>query len=1017
MHLIKKTTFYMMLFILAGCGGSGGVGGTATVPATTAGTAMDLRSKTMVNETAYIPSMCWTKTEGNNGTVHNPCFTCHTKSTEPNYNNDQELQSSYNFPEYARTNRWSNLFKSRTAQVAAISDNTILSYVRTNNYLDANKAIIPASLLKSVPKGWDFNGNGVWDGYTPDAYFNFDSEGFDKTPAGAYTGWRAFAYAPFPGTFWPTNGSTDDVLIRLGSAFRTDAAGAFDLTIYKTNLAIVEALIKRADVAIAAVDEKKLGLDLDKNGVIGTATKVKYEWEPLKGKNMSFVGQAAVQQAAGSIHLAAGLFPEGTEFLHSVRYIDVTDTGEIAMAPRMKELRYAKKRSWQSYPDLQMAAAGEVKEKHDFPDRISVFLGDVEQGLSNGQGWVYQGFIEDSGGDLRPQTYEETVFCMGCHSGLGITSDGMYSFGRKKDAGDFRSGWYHWSQKGLKGTIEPKIEIEGAGTYHEYSFYLMYNRAGDELRENTEVYEKFFSPAGAVKTDMLKNLHDDVTLLLNPSPQRAFMLNKAYRVIVQEQSFIYGRDATITPAVNVHKTVEKNQSTKITTPVNTLSTTGRFNAARIAADSSSALPATSAVNATAVTGAGMAGPDGSVYSVATDGLIYKSSYSVQGVTFPFPDRLTLPVQTIVPLKTIASCYTCHRISYPVPAGNLSGRSLYTAPVISGTENGKLTRLTSSGESDLNPRFSPNGSLIAYVSGPPGSSHLWVMNSDGSNKRQLTSAAGMQAWPEWSPDSSRLLYWEYNATTKLYAIRSIKLDGSSIITLTETTNVLERPVWRPDGQYIAYAEERDGNWDIRVSTHDASKNWRITSSADMDTSPHWSPDGTKIAYKTAAATGSYNLTQENIISVANGFDAPKIYVWNGPQSIQMSSWNHNGTKIAYTAEAVSGTSGKDRVSYLVAISDVTLSGSTAQASSSQVLSTVTLGDRGAVFSPDGSKVVFWGWDQSSRAVLWLYDVATRNVRRLTTEGFDYNPRWSPDSKKIVFESNRGGNLDIWVMPVE
>lgn len=175
---------------------------------------------------------------------------------------------------------------------------------------------------------------------------------------------------------------------------------------------------------------------------------------------------------------------------------------------------------------------------------------------------------------------------------------------------------------------------------------------------------------------------------------------------------------------------------------------------------------------------------------------------MQGVTFPFPDRLTLPVQTIIPLKTIATCYTCHRISYPAPAGNLSGRSLYTAPVIGGTENGKLTRLTNSDESDLNPRFSPDGSLIAYVSGPPGSSHLWVMNSD----------------------------------------------GSSIISLVETTNVLERPVWRPDGQHIAYAEERDGNWDIWVSASDASKSWRMTSSADMDTSPHWSPDSKKIVFE-------------------------------------------------------------------------------------------------------------------------------------------------------------------------
>ncbi len=67
-----------------------------------------------------------------------------------------------------------------------------------------------------------------WSGYTPDCYFNFDDEGFDREYNGTYTGWRAFAYYPFLGTFWPTNGSTDDVLIRLSDSFRKKAGGEED---------------------------------------------------------------------------------------------------------------------------------------------------------------------------------------------------------------------------------------------------------------------------------------------------------------------------------------------------------------------------------------------------------------------------------------------------------------------------------------------------------------------------------------------------------------------------------------------------------------------------------------------------------------------------------------------------------------------------------------------------------------------------------------------------------------------
>ena len=49
---------------------------------------------------------------------------------------------------------------------------------------------------------------------------------------------------------------------------------------------------------------------------------------------MSYVGEAGAAQAAGDVHLAAGLYPEGTEFLQSLRYLDVGDDGTVDMAAR-----------------------------------------------------------------------------------------------------------------------------------------------------------------------------------------------------------------------------------------------------------------------------------------------------------------------------------------------------------------------------------------------------------------------------------------------------------------------------------------------------------------------------------------------------------------------------------------------------------------------------------------------------------------------------------------------------------
>src|SRR5262249_5964036 len=155
----------------------------------------------------------------------------------------------------------------------------------------------------------------------------------------------------------PTNGSTDDVLIRLDPALQQDASGRVDPATYEINLAIVEALIKRADVPIDPVDERALGTDLDLDGVLGRAARVAFRADPGGRTPMHYVGRARALERNGTFPIAPGLFPLGTEFLHSVRYLDVGRDGDVTMAARMKELRYAKKVRWFSAADLKAKAA------------------------------------------------------------------------------------------------------------------------------------------------------------------------------------------------------------------------------------------------------------------------------------------------------------------------------------------------------------------------------------------------------------------------------------------------------------------------------------------------------------------------------------------------------------------------------------------------------------------------------------------------------------------------------------
>ncbi len=520
------------------------------------------------NRAAYVTSQCYTKTMDNNGNIHNPCFSCHINSKGPNYINDWELQLSNDFGEYTRINRFTNLFKDRTDAVEAISDEELLDYIREDNYKDVNGNLKLTQRLNNVPSVWDVNENGKWDGYIPDCYFSFDNEGFDRDKSGKYTGWRAFGYYPILGTFWPTNGSTDDVLIRLPKVFRENEAGVFDLQTYKVNLAIVESLIKEKDIMLeTTVDENIFGVDLDQNGVLDTADKIVFQWitptyNSATGKienfSMSYVGKAKSMLATNESLIAPGLYPRYTEFLHSVRYIDIDENNvSIKMAKRMKELRYGVKVNWNTYPQLSNAAAAEIKEKDAFPNRLRTIIGNTEKGLQTGLGWVYQGFIEDAQGELRPQNYEETQYCIGCHSGIGAIKDSTFVFQRKLE----KNSWYHWSQKanGLKDIAEPMTK-DGRD---EYKLYLSLNQAGDEFRANEEILEKFFDKNGTLKVQEAAMIKEDISYLLYPSTRRALNLNKAYKVIVDEQSYIYGRDAHIKPLTNVHKSIDTTQQNEL----------------------------------------------------------------------------------------------------------------------------------------------------------------------------------------------------------------------------------------------------------------------------------------------------------------------------------------------------------------------------------------------------------------------------------------------------------------------
>lgn len=515
---------------------------------------IDLKSKSLANESAYIPVQCYADIKRGKS-VNNPCYTCHVPSKAPNFIEDGQAQLEYSFAAPARKHKWSNYFVDRKDAIEDIDDQSILTYVREDNYHQVgSKEIALSQILKQVPKAWDVNENGRWDGYIPDVSFDFDPQGFDLMPNGQPSGWRIFAYYPLPGAFMPTNGSTGDVLIRLPEMFRNDEKGQYDPVVYDANLQILNALVSQTDIKTTSLDEVVLKADINGDGELTVVEKVPFDID--KNSAVQFVGQAKLAQAKNEIDVVAGLYPVGVEFAHSVRYIDVQN-GSTAMANRFKELRYARKISWRTPGQLARMVFDEEQEAILFPDILETVVGNAEIGINNRLGWQFQGFIEDQKGQLRPQSYEEHAFCMGCHAGVGSITDSIFSYTRRLDKDSFKQSWYHWQEKGLEGIPDRLSEYDLGG---EYANYLLLNPTGDDFGSNQEVHAKFYQNDKPNKAafDGLKN---DISQLLMPSPERAIALNKAYRLVVEEQSYRKGRDPVLSPLEHLFTEVEDAQET------------------------------------------------------------------------------------------------------------------------------------------------------------------------------------------------------------------------------------------------------------------------------------------------------------------------------------------------------------------------------------------------------------------------------------------------------------------------
>ncbi len=128
--------------------------------------------------------------------------------------------------------------------------------------------------------------------------------------------------------------------------------------------------------------------------------------------------------------------------------------------------------------------------------------------------------------------------------------------------------------------------------------------------------------------------------------------------------------------------------------------------------------------------------------------------------------------------------------------------------IDGTEQSKPQRLLSSSGRNYDPRYSPDGSRIAFASDRSGAMELWVSDNEGKNARQLTHLGG--TWLggiNWSPLGDRIAF---DARPQHHsAIFLIPSNGGEPELLDRNAYEERMPSWSLDGRYLYFNSNRDG----------------------------------------------------------------------------------------------------------------------------------------------------------------------------------------------------------------
>jgi Tol biopolymer transport system component/imidazolonepropionase-like amidohydrolase len=322
-----------------------------------------------------------------------------------------------------------------------------------------------------------------------------------------------------------------------------------------------------------------------------------------------------------------------------------------------------------------------------------------------------------------------------------------------------------------------------------------------------------------------------------------------------------------------------------------------------------------------------------------------------------------------------------------------------------SSGGAATRITDVFNDARQPAWSPDGQAIAFFAYRDGGYDLWAVSPDGSNQRKLTTGAYDDREPVWSHDGKRIAFSSDRGDPlgSNYNIWTLEVASGALTQLTFHAAEDSMPTWSGNDADIAFVSTREGSRHVwAVPSTGGQERQVASSSAGAIDAASWSPGGPIVAHVLQGTSSRLEVGGKSLTGTENVF----------PFRVSWAS----ATEFYYTADGKIRRRTLDGASFTDVPFTATLQATPARGTYQRVARDFdsrtprkTLGMVRPVISPDGTRVAF-----AAVGDIWVMPIGGAAENLTKDRYLDTDPAWSPDGTKLVYSSDKGGQLlQLWI----